>query len=75
MKDFLLYLEAISVARFLAKKFDIISETKWRRFSKSKNMPSGVPVCPDKFYKNCGWVSWGVGWALIILLVVLEGAR
>lgn len=31
----------------------------WKKYSKTNNKPHSIPVCPDRVYKNKGWISWG----------------
>ena len=37
---------------------NITSETKWRKYLKSNELPNFIPNRPDSAYKNNGWVSW-----------------
>jgi hypothetical protein len=46
-------------ARKYVKSLGLKTQEDWRAFSKSDNRPKDIPACPDKVYKDSGWVGYG----------------
>jgi hypothetical protein len=46
------------VGRAFARKLELKSEKEWREWRKSGQRPSDIPSCPDKTYRDDGWISW-----------------
>jgi hypothetical protein len=53
--DYIDYLEAKEVL----KPLKIKNSTLYREMFKGCNIPYGIPLKPNRYYKNRGWVSWG----------------
>ena len=51
---FLVYIDAI---RFV-HKLKLKSKKEWEKYCKEVPKPLNIPYCPDRNYKNQGWVSW-----------------
>lgn len=54
-KNFLKYNDC----REYVVKLKIKSIYEWRKYCKSGLKPDNIPSCPDKNYKNCGWIDFG----------------
>ena len=46
-------------ARKFVHTLNLKSQKKWKDYCKSGNKPDNIPTCPDKTYKDKGWVSIG----------------
>jgi hypothetical protein len=44
--------------RALARGLKLKGKTGWCEWSKSGQRPSDIPGCPDKTYRDDGWISW-----------------
>ena len=45
-------------AREFARSLNLKRSIEWRSYHK-ENKPEGIPVAPDKTYKDKGWSGWG----------------
>lgn len=43
----------------VASKLRLKSRAEYIQLGKSGNLPEGMPISPDRTYKNSGWISWG----------------
>jgi len=45
-------------AKKIVNQKNLKNNLEWRKFTLSKQFPSGIPATPDQVYKNKGWTSW-----------------
>ena len=57
-KKWLSYHDANLVAISESKKFNLFSETDWRKYIKDGNRVDGIPTKPNVVYKDTGWINW-----------------
>ena len=46
-------------AKKFARSLKLSSAKQWMVFKDSNELPSDIPLAPQLFYKDKGWVSWG----------------
>jgi hypothetical protein len=45
-------------ARALVRGLELKGAKGWKEWSKGEQRPSDIPGCPDKTYRDDGWISW-----------------
>jgi superfamily II DNA or RNA helicase len=50
---------SFKAARRFARQLKLKSQIEWRRYAKSGRLPNNMPACPDRIYKNKGWIGYG----------------
>ena len=46
-------------ARVVMQRMSLRSEKEWRAWCKSGKRPHGIPLYPQRMYKQVGWQGWG----------------
>ena len=48
-----------SDAKIFVHSRNLKSRNKWLEFCKSGKKPDDIPMYPNEYYKDKGWISWG----------------
>ena len=48
-------------ARVFARGLGLKNANEWASWYKTDARPKDIPTAPARFYRDKGWISWGIG--------------